>query len=143
MGRLSESLREAIRDCGLSQAEIAKRAGIDQSQLSRFLSGDRSLRLDTVDRVASVLGWTGDPLNYILVQSTASSAFVARRTIRLPMGTSYEYVAITKHVASRAAGEAMILLWQGESLPEAIRADFSKFLDTLTFPLDDPFQSQR
>jgi ribosome-binding protein aMBF1 (putative translation factor) len=47
----SEVIRQAIRECGLSQREIARVTGIAQPIISRFMSGERTLRMDT----ASVL----------------------------------------------------------------------------------------
>jgi transcriptional regulator with XRE-family HTH domain len=53
---LSEQLRQAIRDCGESRYALSKRTGIDQSTLTRFMSGERGLRLDVVDVLAEALG---------------------------------------------------------------------------------------
>jgi transcriptional regulator with XRE-family HTH domain len=53
---LSEQLRQAIRDCGESRYSLAKRTGVDQSTLTRFMSGERGLRLDVVDVLAEALG---------------------------------------------------------------------------------------
>jgi hypothetical protein len=53
---LSEQLRQAIRECGESRYALSKRTGIDQSTLTRFMSGERGLRLDVVDVLADVLG---------------------------------------------------------------------------------------
>ena len=53
---LSEQLRQAIRDCGESRYALSKRTGIDQSTLTRFMSGERGLRLDVVDALAEALG---------------------------------------------------------------------------------------
>ena len=52
---LSEQLRQAIRDCGESRYALSKRTGIDQSTLTRFMSGERGLRLDVVDILAEAL----------------------------------------------------------------------------------------
>jgi hypothetical protein len=52
---ISEQLRQAIRDCGESRYALSKRTGIDQSTLTRFMSGERGLRLDVVDVLAEAL----------------------------------------------------------------------------------------
>jgi hypothetical protein len=52
---LSEQLRQAIRECGESRYALSKRTGIDQSTLTRFMSGERGLRLDVVDVLAEAL----------------------------------------------------------------------------------------
>ena len=52
----SDQLAALLRDCGRSPAAIAAAAEIAPSILSRFLRGERSLSLDTVDRIARALG---------------------------------------------------------------------------------------
>ena len=53
---LSGELRRAIHQSELSLAEIAARAGISPIALDDFLTGERTLRSDVIDRLASVLG---------------------------------------------------------------------------------------
>lgn len=53
---VSGELLRAIRECGLSQYEIAKRSGVDPAALSRFVSSQRTLTLPAVDKLADVLG---------------------------------------------------------------------------------------
>ena len=53
---LSEALKEAIRASEMSEYQIAKRAGISQVMISRFLSGERDIRLATADKLAHALG---------------------------------------------------------------------------------------
>ena len=53
---LSGELRRAIHTSELSLAEIATRAGITPILLDDFLTGERTLRSDVVDRLASLLG---------------------------------------------------------------------------------------
>lgn len=55
---LTEQLRTAIQESGRSQVELAQAAGISQGQLSRFMNGQRDLRLSSVERLASELGLT-------------------------------------------------------------------------------------
>ena len=47
---------KAIEDTGKSVRSIALNAGIDQSQLFRFVAGERDLRLEAADKVARSLG---------------------------------------------------------------------------------------
>ncbi len=56
MKKLSTQLREAIANCGMSNYRVARRSRIHQSQVSRFLSGESKLTLDTVDKIGEVLG---------------------------------------------------------------------------------------
>ncbi len=55
---LSEALRKAIRQCGKSVYQIAKEADVSPIVISRFLSGERDIRLATADKVAEALGFT-------------------------------------------------------------------------------------
>ena len=53
---LSESLKQAIRASGQSEYQIAKAAGVSQIVISRFLSGERDIRMATADKLAGALG---------------------------------------------------------------------------------------
>jgi DNA-binding Xre family transcriptional regulator len=53
---ISKSLREAIADHAGSAYGLCQSAGVDQSSLARFRSRERSLSLDSVDRLCGVLG---------------------------------------------------------------------------------------
>jgi hypothetical protein len=52
----SGELRRAIHESDLSLAEIATRAGITPIMLDDFLTGERTLRSDVIDRLTTVLG---------------------------------------------------------------------------------------
>ena len=54
-GSLSEDLRLAIRRSGKSVYQIAKAANVSQIVVSRFLSGERDIRMETADRLAEAL----------------------------------------------------------------------------------------
>jgi ribosome-binding protein aMBF1 (putative translation factor) len=56
MERLTDQLREAIDDSGMSRYAVAKAIGLDQSTLSRFMSGKAGLALATVDKLGELLG---------------------------------------------------------------------------------------
>jgi transcriptional regulator with XRE-family HTH domain len=53
---LSHRLRETIAGRRLSGREVARLAGVDPGLVCRFISGKRTLRLDTADRIAEALG---------------------------------------------------------------------------------------
>lgn len=55
MRRLSDSIRAAIRECGMTRYQIAKRTGVTQGTLSRFMRGQNALTLTTLDKLAAVL----------------------------------------------------------------------------------------
>jgi transcriptional regulator with XRE-family HTH domain len=49
-------LREAVSGSGLSLSEIARRAGLSEGQLSRFMRSERTLTLPAAAKVCTVLG---------------------------------------------------------------------------------------
>jgi transcriptional regulator with XRE-family HTH domain len=56
--KFSDQVRQAIRECGFTRYRIAKDTGVSESALSRFMAGKGNLNLDTLDRLAGVLGLT-------------------------------------------------------------------------------------
>lgn len=46
---------------GISQAELARRAGINQASMSRIESGKEPAYRKRGKRIADALGWRGDP----------------------------------------------------------------------------------
>jgi hypothetical protein len=58
MPKLSDQLRQAIRASGFPLARLCEQIGIDHGTGSRFMASECGLALDTVDRVAEVLGLT-------------------------------------------------------------------------------------
>jgi len=56
MGEYEDMVKRAIRECGLSAYEVAKRTGVHKASLSRILSGQRRMTLETLDRLAAVIG---------------------------------------------------------------------------------------
>lgn len=53
---LSESLRKAIEKAGYSNYALAQLSGVSQSVLSRFLSGERDINLETAGKIAAAIG---------------------------------------------------------------------------------------
>ena len=53
---LSEVLRKAVEESGVSYYRISKDTGIINTSLARFVSGETSLRLDKADVLAEYLG---------------------------------------------------------------------------------------
>jgi hypothetical protein len=58
---LSGELRRAIHASALSLAAIASQAGITPFLLDEFLTGERTLRSDVLDRLATALGFRFQP----------------------------------------------------------------------------------
>jgi hypothetical protein len=57
-GRLSQALRDALQASEKSMYQIAQDAGVSQIVVSRFLSGERDIRMATADKLAEALGLT-------------------------------------------------------------------------------------
>jgi len=51
-----QQFRAAIEETGWPLMEITRQTGVDHSQLSRFMRGERGLSITTAERVAAVVG---------------------------------------------------------------------------------------
>ena len=49
---LTDALKQAVTDSGLPLLQVSKGSGIAYASLVRFMSGERSLRLDKADKLA-------------------------------------------------------------------------------------------
>ncbi len=56
--KLTDQLKQAIDDCGLTRYEIAKRTGIDESALAKFYNGHRGLSMDALNALGECLQLT-------------------------------------------------------------------------------------
>ena len=53
---LSDELRQAIERSGVSRYSIWQQTGIDQGSLSKFMDGERGLGIESIDKLADLLG---------------------------------------------------------------------------------------
>jgi plasmid maintenance system antidote protein VapI len=53
---ISDAIRQAILNSGLPLQQIAESAGVERASLSRFVRGERTLRLDIADKLAKYFG---------------------------------------------------------------------------------------
>ncbi len=53
--KLSDQIRRAIQNCGVSRYRISKETGIEQTTLSKFMLGKRGLPMKTLDVLADFL----------------------------------------------------------------------------------------
>jgi predicted XRE-type DNA-binding protein len=53
--KLSDQIRDAVENSGMSRYRISADSGVQQSTLSRFMRGG-GMSLDTPDRLADLLG---------------------------------------------------------------------------------------
>lgn len=56
MAKLTDEIREAIKTSDETPYAIAKGANVARSQLSRLLSGESGMSVDTIERIADYLG---------------------------------------------------------------------------------------
>lgn len=56
--KLTDQLRQAIDDCGLTRYQIAKRTGIDESALAKFYNGHRGLSMAALNALGELLELT-------------------------------------------------------------------------------------
>ena len=53
---LSQALKKSLQESDKTVYQIAKEAGVSQIMISRFLSGERDIRMATADKLAHALG---------------------------------------------------------------------------------------
>jgi transcriptional regulator with XRE-family HTH domain len=56
--KLTDQLRQAIDDSGLTRYQIAKATGIDESALAKFYNGRRGLSMDALNALGEYLQLT-------------------------------------------------------------------------------------
>ena len=56
MAGLVDQIRRAVEASGETRYAIAKASGVSQGQLSRLVSGERAMTVDTIERLADYLG---------------------------------------------------------------------------------------
>ena len=54
--RMTDQVRQAVGDSGLTRYRIAKDTGIDESALAKFYNGYRGLSVDNMDQLCEYLG---------------------------------------------------------------------------------------
>ena len=78
---LSDQIRRALNDCGLTRYRVWKLTGIGEDTLSRFVKGERGLPMKTLDRLADFLDLnitTGPNYPAKAVRTTHSAAGTGR-----------------------------------------------------------------
>jgi transcriptional regulator with XRE-family HTH domain len=56
MAKLVDAMRRAVETSGKTRYRIAKESGVSAGQLSRLVSGERGMTVDTLERLAKHLG---------------------------------------------------------------------------------------
>jgi ribosome-binding protein aMBF1 (putative translation factor) len=55
MTDVTETLRKAIKDCGLTSTELALEAKVSPTTINRFLRGEADMQIVSVSRIATAL----------------------------------------------------------------------------------------
>jgi transcriptional regulator with XRE-family HTH domain len=55
-GPVTDALRQAMKDTGLSAYRLAADSGVNVAAILRFMGGKRSMNLQSADRLAAALG---------------------------------------------------------------------------------------
>jgi transcriptional regulator with XRE-family HTH domain len=55
MAKLVDAMRRSVETSGKTRYRIAKESGVSAGQLSRLVSGERGMRVDTLERLAECL----------------------------------------------------------------------------------------
>ncbi len=79
--QLSIRMEELLKSRGITQKELAKRAGITEAAISHYIKGDRTPRSSVLSRIAIVLNTTSDYLMEGIPQNSASEIGYAKRLI--------------------------------------------------------------
>ncbi len=53
---LTEQLRAAVKNCGMTLGELRAATGIDRAALSRFINGHRGVSMEAMDALGVLLG---------------------------------------------------------------------------------------
>ena len=111
-------LERARQDSGLTQDEVARRAGTSRPTLSAYEHGRKSPTLETAGRV---LGATGHEFAAVpvveferLVMARGRSAWIPSRLWRLPIGAALGKVRLPLHLEWSTPGRSWDLSDRGE-----------------------------
>jgi transcriptional regulator with XRE-family HTH domain len=58
ISEITRKIEGVMREKGINRTQLAKMMGVSKSHISRLLSGNRNMRLSTVETLADILGIT-------------------------------------------------------------------------------------
>ncbi len=79
---LSDALRAAIEQSGISRYRIARDTGLEQAALCRFVSNKRFLRLDNADKLAEYFGLRLTPDPDTVPPENSARPILAKRKVK-------------------------------------------------------------
>ena len=53
--KVSDQVRSAVENCGLTRYRIGKLSGVDHGTISRFMSGERGISTEALDAIGEVI----------------------------------------------------------------------------------------
>lgn len=81
--KFADNLRKRISDLGLTQAEAARRCGLENRRFHHYIVGDREPDLRTLVTISTVLGTTPDELLGVKPAITTDNDEVSRLRAKL------------------------------------------------------------
>lgn len=78
---VAQNIERAVKESGLTKAEIARQAKITRTSLDQYLTGEVSPRLDQLERLADALGV--ELGQFFLDFGTSGAAFELRKAFEL------------------------------------------------------------
>ena len=88
--KFEERLKKMMIQQGLTQKELASRSGITEASMSKYLSGERTPRIDVIVNLANALVITTDELLGNDINEKAMSFFQAKTVLARGMETMSE-----------------------------------------------------
>ncbi len=77
---IAEKIKLAVRETGLTQQNFAKKIGLGESVISRWLKGDRQPSITSLKKIADA---TGKPLKYFVDSSKNNDDAVDKKDIKI------------------------------------------------------------
>ena len=105
MGKFSDQIRHEIQNCGVSSYVLARSADVSESTLSRFLNGESGLTLETLDRLAEVLGLHIAPRANRLPQPKGRGRKQTRVKTMLTVAKKTNWNKVAENIAKEAYEE--------------------------------------
>ena len=62
--KVSDTLKQQIRECGLSHRQLSIQSGVDRRCIGRFVAGEIMLSLEAVDTLAAFFGLKLEPTKH-------------------------------------------------------------------------------
>lgn len=74
LSQIQIKIAEAIKLCGLTQTELAKRLGVSQPSIAHYIKGDKFPALDTFANLCAVLDLDANEMLCLTVQTSGHGA---------------------------------------------------------------------